>query len=95
MPWDDWWIAPWTSSPQGIILLAITVSQLIMFPVIGGVLVSAGGRYYLGLLWFSVTRQLPWNLLELLSRANDSGLLRRFGMTYRFRHARVRETLRR
>lgn len=51
------------------------------------------GRYIVAKTWLALSGRLPWRLMALMDDAHASGLLRRVGAAYQFRHARLQEYL--
>lgn len=50
-------------------------------------------NYKVAHIWLVATNRLPWQLTEFLGQAHDNGILRQRGVSYEFRHARLRESL--
>jgi hypothetical protein len=54
---------------------------------------KAWGRFTVARVWLAVTRCLPWSVMSFLDDAHRLGALRRIGMVYQFRHARLQSRL--
>jgi WD40 repeat protein len=78
------------SGPVRIGALAVLPAVLVMAVTL---LTHAWPRYVVTSLFLAVRRQLPVRLTQFLADAQDRGLLRRSGVMYQFRHARLQEQL--
>lgn len=78
------------SDPVRIGALAVLPAVVVMAVTL---LTHAWPRYLMTSLFLAVRRQLPVRLTQFLADAQDRGLLRRSGVMYQFRHARLQEQL--
>jgi hypothetical protein len=83
-----------TSSDSEVALaLAVLVLLVVVTFALGSALIGPSGQYLISLVLLAATRRLPWRLTRFLEDMHARGILRRPGMGYEFRHARVRDAL--
>jgi hypothetical protein len=74
-----------------VLLLVLALFTLVF--ACASMLIAPSGQYLVSLALLAPARRLPWRPNRFFEDMHDLGVLRRSGMGYEFRHARLRDTL--